>query len=448
MIEQANSVQAEPTLIVGLYGHGDLDEPDRSLDELASLVEAAGGYVVGRTYQRRPAGRGSATPEVTPATYIGRGKAEEVAALAEDLEAKLVVFDNELSPAQIRELERLLGRKVLDRSELILDIFASRARTREAKLQVELAQLEYTAPRLRGMWTHLERQQAGTSGAGLGLGMRGPGEKQIEIDRRIVKQRIARLRAELNHIHSRKQREVRGRNTKVFTVGLVGYTNAGKSTLMNALTGAGTYAADKLFATLDTKTRRWRIAPGADVALSDTVGFVRKLPHHLVASFRSTLEEALEADLLLHVIDASHPQVLEQVAEVERVLADLGLDLGRIVPVLNKADQVANDDDLMVLRNRLGGAIVISAKTGHGLESLAEQVGRQRRSGWVRIEVDASAGNGKLQAIARSQGQVIDEQFDGDRWIAAIEVPRAALPAMHRAGGDGAAIREAETTNV
>jgi GTP-binding protein HflX len=431
MIEDRKTIEAERAFLVGLYPSGDPLEPDLSLDELASLVEAAGGQAVGRLYQRRsqPAGADEVKP-VSPATFIGRGKAEQVAALAEDHDAKIVVFDNELSPAQIRELEKLVGRKVIDRSELILDIFASRARTREAKLQVELAQLEYTAPRLRGMWTHLERQ-AGTGGSTVGLGMKGPGEKQIEIDRRIVKQRLSRLRGELQKIHSRKEREVEGRTAKAFTVGLVGYTNAGKSTLMNTLTGAGTYAADKLFATLDTKTRRWHLEPGADVALSDTVGFVRKLPHHLVASFRATLEEALGANLLLHVIDASHPQVVDQIEAVDRVLSDLGCEMDRVLPVLNKVDRIPDDDDVIaVLRARLPEAVAISARTGEGIEELGRTVAARRRAEWTRVRIDAPAGDGKVQAIARSRGLVVEESFDDDRWHAELEVPKAALPAL------------------
>ncbi len=435
MIDDRTAIESEPAFLVGLYPMQPIDEPDLSLDELASLVEAAGGRVVGRTFQRRPR-RGAENGDglaVTAATLIGRGKAEHVAELAGACEAKVVVFDNELTPAQIRELEKIIGRKVIDRSELILDIFASRARTKESKLQVELAQLEYTAPRLRGMWSHLERQ-AGTGGSSIGLGMKGPGEKQIEIDRRIVKKRITRLRDELRGIHERRERLVEGRTSRVFTVGLVGYTNAGKSTLMNALTEAETYAANQLFATLDTKSRRWHLEPGADVVLSDTVGFVRKLPHHLVASFRSTLEEALSADLLLHVIDASHPQVLEQIAAVEHVLAELGCELGRIVPVLNKIDCIDDQDGLAILRSRLPGAVAISALSGEGLEALAQLVSERRRAEWVTVRVEAPAGNGKIQAFAKSHGYIKTEAWNEDLWCAEVELARAHLHALRRTG--------------
>jgi GTP-binding protein HflX len=299
-------------VIVGAYYGRDLAIADVLLDELESLVSAAGGQTVARLIQRFSHSR-----SMTPATYIGSGKAQFLAELVEANEATVAVFDTELSPAQVRSLEEIVGCRVIDRSELILDIFASRARTRESRVQVELAQLQYTAPRLRGMWSHLERQ-AGTGGAG-GMGLRGPGEKQIEIDRRIISKRLTRLRAELETIHKRRKREVNARVGRHFCVGLVGYTNAGKSTLLNSLTSADAYSADKLFATLDTKTRRWRLPGGINMMLSDTVGFVRDLPHQLVASFRSTLQEALEADLLLHVIDASHPQVAEQLNLWENV---------------------------------------------------------------------------------------------------------------------------------
>jgi GTP-binding protein HflX len=283
------------------------------------------------------------------------------------------------------------------------------------------------------MWTHLERQ-AGTGGSTVGLGMKGPGEKQIEIDRRIVKGRIAKLKEELEAIHGRKQREVQSRIANAYTVGLVGYTNAGKSTLMNALTDAGTYQANKLFATLDTKTRQWKLGAGPVVTLSDTVGFVRRLPHHLVASFRATLEEALNADLLLHVIDASHPQALEQITAVERVLAELGSDLGRVIPILNKTDAITDPDALVVLRARMPGAISISAQTGDGLELLTAEVARRRSATWINVRVSSSAGNGKVQAVARSRGCILAERFDDDRWIAELVMSRADLPALRGAG--------------
>ncbi len=339
-----------------------------------------------------------------------------------------MVFDNELSPGQIRELERVIGCKVIDRSELILDIFASRARTREAKLQVELAQLEYTAPRLRGMWTHLERQ-AGTTGP---LGMRGPGEKQIEIDRRLVSRRIGRLKKEIEVIHRRRTREVAARNQHNYCVGLVGYTNAGKSTLMNAVTTADTYTADKLFATLDTKTRMWRPRSGVEVMLSDTVGFVRDLPHYLVASFRATLQEALAADLLLHVVDASHPQALEQVATVESVLAELGRKSGAMIAVLNKSDAIDEDSEIEILRSKLPQSVLVSAKTGKGLDKLTALVTDEVRAVGARMNLRVQAGAGRLIAFVRSHAELHHEGLDEDIWIADFTLRRTLLGRLQR----------------
>jgi GTPase len=441
MIDERTPTAAEKALLVGLYIARDLESPDLMLDELESLVEAAGGLAVGRSYQRRAPAREHATDgprradrPVDPGTFIGRGKAEQVAALAEATEADLVVFDNELSPAQIRELEKIIKRKIIDRSELILDIFASRARTRAAKLQVELAQLEYTAPRLRGLWTHLERQVA--SGGPAGVGTRGPGEKQIEIDRRIVSQRITKLKRELGNIHGRREREVASRTAQGFTVGLVGYTNAGKSTLMNAVTAAATYSADQLFATLDTKTRRWQLEPGVWVMLSDTVGFVRDLPHMLVASFRSTLEEALNADLLLHVIDASHPQAVEQVEAVEAVLAELGCSVDDILCVLNKVDRVTDEDALAVLRQRLPAAVCVSALTGAGLDELIGAVAERRCRDWIRVRVRAPVGDGKLQAFVRARAHVEHEAFDEEAWTAELELSPSLVPRLRELSPD------------
>src|SRR5204862_2199362 len=276
------------------------------------------------------------------------GKAIEIAHLAAMHEADVVVFDNDLSPSQIGELEKIIneeigtprgeaGVKVLDRSELILDIFATRAQTHEAKLQVELAQMEYTYPRLMKMWGHLERIQSG-AGGGIGIGTRGPGETQLETDRRIVRKKISDLKSEIETIQARKSRLVSKRNLEHFTVCIVGYTNAGKSTLFNTLTAAGTYADDKLFATLDTKTRAWRLERGTEVLLSDTVGFVRDLPHNLVASFKATLEEAVHADLLLHVLDVGHPHAEQQFQIVHEVLEEIGAKDKPELLLLNKID--------------------------------------------------------------------------------------------------------------
>lgn len=417
-------------MLVGLYPTDAEIPPDLSLDELQSLVEAAGGGAVGRVIQRRgraPEDGSRARRPADPATYIGRGKVEEVQACVEAEHADLVVFDNELSPAQIRELETRVGCRVIDRSELILDIFASRARTREAMLQVELAQLEYTAPRLRGMWSHLERQAGGGGGKSGGIGTRGPGEQQIEIDRRIVQKRLSRLKAELEKVVNRREREVTARAERVWTVGLVGYTNAGKSTLMNALTGAGVLAKDQLFATLDTTSRRWAVRPGVDIPLSDTVGFVRDLPHHLVASFKSTLAEALHADLLLHVVDAAHPDALGQIEAVHEVLEGLGVEREQILGVLNKADAIPDRTDLHELRSHFQQSVLVSARSGEGLAQLADLVVERRSRDWVELDLLVPHDQSRLVSLVHQTGEILSEAYEDEGWRARVSVPKAVV---------------------
>ena len=312
-------------------------------------------------------------------------------------------------PTQVRDLEGLIDRKVLDRSELILDIFANRARTREARLQVELAQLEYTYPRLRHMWTHLERI-AGGAAVMAGIGTRGPGEKQIEMDRRLVQRRVAELKRSLERIDQRKRRTVASR-AGAYRVCLVGYTNAGKSTLMNLLTGAGVLTEEKLFATLDTKTRRWNLGESRTALLSDTVGFVRDLPHHLVASFRATLEEAIGADLLLHVADAAHDDVENQIASVNQVLAELGCDRTDRLLVLNKIDRVIDPTRIMALCRRHDGALAVSALDGTGAETLAEAVGQRMRGRRVALTLEADFRNGRLMTYLARHADISERQW-------------------------------------
>ena len=421
-----NTGSGDRAILAGLYPQDGHLSPDTRLDELESLVSAAGGQAVARIFQRRGLSRGDSEPQrpVDPSTYLGRGKIEEVKYELTRLDGNLVVFDNELSPAQIREIEQRLGCRVIDRSELILDIFAARARTREAMLQVELAQLQYTAPRLRGMWSHLERQAGGGGGRSGGIGTRGPGEQQIEIDRRIVQKRISRLKTELDQVLQRRERQVMARNHRVWTVGLVGYTNAGKSTLLNTLTDAGTYAADQLFATLDTVSRRWAVRPGVDIPVSDTVGFVRDLPHHLVASFRSTLAEALHADLLIHVVDASHPDTLDQVAAVHGVLSELGVDIERVVGALNKCDLDVDPTTLVELRSLFSDSVSISAHSGHGLDDLADLVVARRNSDWVELEVHVPHTEARFAALVHEHGEVLREKWEDDGWHARVSIPR------------------------
>jgi GTP-binding protein HflX len=386
---------------------------------------------VGRVIQKRG--------KICAATYIGSGKAAELSEYVREKGADIIVFDNELSPSQIREIEKRCERRVIDRTELILDIFAGRARTHEARFQVELAQLEYTAPRLRGMWTHLERiagAGGGTkAGAVGGIGTRGPGERQIEIDRRIVAKRVAFLREQLAKIDRRKIREVSARGNH-FTISLVGYTNAGKSTLMNALTGAGAYVADRLFATLDTKTRRWDLGGGQTALLSDTVGFVRKLPHQLVASFRATLEETIHSDLILHVIDSAGHDALAQIIAVEEVLMELGCaDIPRL-NVLNKTDVAGDESSIHILRHGLTEAVEVSAFTGEGLDRLTARVLEQMRHRYVRLTVNSDAGNGRLLAYVSRHGHILHQRYEDSRLRLDLRIPRTEMQRVTRLGGE------------
>jgi GTP-binding protein HflX len=343
---------------------------ERSLEELALLADTAGARVRGTLVQRR--GR------VHPATFIGKGKLEELKALSEDADADMVIFDDDLSPAQVRNLEKAVGLKVVDRSELILDIFSRRARTRESRLQVELAQLQYMLPRLTGMWKHLERQAGG-------IGTRGPGETQLETDRRLVRERIAKLKLQLEGVERERETQ-RRRRRREFRAALVGYTNAGKSTIFNALARAQVPVEDRLFATLDATTRQV-VSPDRRVALlTDTVGFIRKLPHHLVASFHSTLVEVLEADLLLHVVDGADPGFRRQIRAVEEVLDGLLETPRPTVLVFNKCD-LMEEEEQAGRRVEFPGCRVVSAATGEGLESLRELLWRR---GGERVAVAAS----------------------------------------------------------
>jgi GTP-binding protein HflX len=307
----------------------------------------------------------------------------------------------------------MCSRKVIDRSELILDIFAGRARTHEARLQVELAQLEYTAPRLRGMWTHLERIAGAGGGTGVGsvggIGTRGPGERQIEIDRRIVSRRTTHLKRQIAEIDKRKIRQVQARH-EYFNISLVGYTNAGKSTLMNALTDAGVIVEDRLFATLDTKTRRWNL-DGGSALLSDTVGFIRRLPHHLIASFKATLEEAIHADLLFHVVDASSPTAWEQYEAVTGVLRELDCAGHKTLVLLNKIDQAQDNAEVQILKHKLPDALAISAKTGTGLPELIDRVRHLIGGDPKRATVRVSSVDGRALAFLEKNAKVLDRRY-------------------------------------
>lgn len=418
------SVEQESAILVACLLPGHESDPQDPLSELRSLAETAGVVVVDEMIQHRN------KPDAT--TFIGSGKARELAEMAKLHEAEVVIFDNDLSPSQIARLEETIEKKVIDRSELILDIFAARARTYEARLQVELAQLEYTYPRLRAMWSHLERIVGGAPG---GVGTRGPGEQQLEIDRRIVQRRKAELRREIHEIQGRKTREVDQRNNDFFTVGLVGYTNVGKSTLFNTLTGAGAYADDKLFATLSTRTRRWDLGGGEQVMLSDTVGFVRNLPHHLVASFKATLEEAVHSDVLLVVLDAAHPRAMQQYETVTQVLEEIGAGQKQKIIALNKIDMLEHNADLLAFQKALPDAIAISARRGLGLERLVERVREAGRGELRQLELELGMTDGKALHYLETRTQVLDRQYDTDTVRMSVRIGQRQLDQLRAMGG-------------
>lgn len=413
------NIRHQKGILVAVIEQDEKDLYEDPLAEIQGLAETAGVEIVGRLIQKRYA--------LDIATAIGSGKIDELKMLIEATGAEIVVFDNNLSPSQGRNLERELECIIVDRSEVILDIFASRARTYEAKLQVELAQLLYLRPRLKRMWTHLERIEGGI-GAG-----RGPGEKQIEVDRRLIDKRIDELRRKLSEVEKHRQRMVAQRRDHK-TVSLVGYTNAGKSTLMNALTGAGVYAADQLFATLDTRTRQWRISGWGDVLLSDTVGFVRNLPHHLVASFKSTLEEARNADLLLHVVDASHPEAELQIDTVHQVLDEIGVDHSNMILVLNKCDACEDRSIVDVLRVRHDPAVVVSANSGEGLDRLGIAVSKRLGEGFAHVRLIGSVANGKIGAFLAEHAQIESTQYTDTEAIFVCLLPQALLHKVHELG--------------
>jgi len=408
--ERKQAVDNEVAVLVRVLHDKDnmLEDP---FGELAGLATTAGAVVVGTMSQRRE--------KPNTATYLGKGKVDELERLVEFHAADVVIFDNDLSAAQIRNLEQRLNTKVIDRTELILDIFATRAQTWESRLAVELAQLEYSLPRLKRMWTHLSRIK-------MGVGMRGPGEKQLEVDRRLVERRIHELRTELTKIEKRKERTVSARSDHM-TVSLVGYTNAGKSTLMNGLTNSEVLAEDKLFATLDTRTRRWHLPNWGPVLLSDTVGFIRDLPHRLIASFKATLEEAHQADLLLHVADASHPQVNQQISAVYDVLEEIGIQEKDTLLVLNKGDLIDSRVVVESILRRYPNAVQISAKTGQGFEELHQAVSDALSRSFRDVEIEMDVGNGKLLAYLAAKGEVLSTQYTDTHVLVHCRIPQKYL---------------------
>ena len=381
-----------------------------SMEELAALTETAGGEVVAQVLQNKDA------PD--PRTFIGEGKVTEVQTLIENERAEMVIFDNDLSPSQMRVLTDAFGVQVLDRSGLILDIFAKRAKTKEGRLQVELAQYQYLLPRLTGMWSHLVRQTA--SGGKSPIGTRGPGETQLETDRRHIHRKIDKLRADLEEVRRVRntQRQMRTKN-EIPVVAIVGYTNAGKSTLLNALTGAAIPANDRLFDTLDTTTRLLAVSDMLDVVISDTVGFIRKLPHQLVDAFKATLEELEYADLLLHVIDISNPMWREQAEVVDRLITELGAETTPCIRVYNKADCVGEED-----RPRGAGSVAISAKTGAGIPDLLALIEKTLDKGSRRVTLHLPYDKSGLLDMLYREAKVLKVRYEDTTVVDAVCTPK------------------------
>lgn len=395
---------------------------DEHIEELGRLTDTAGPEVVGTLTQK--------IDKPNPRLFIGEGKAEELKSLIEDSGATLIIFDDELSPAQGRNLEEVTGTRVMDRAELILDIFATRARSSEARAQVELAQLQYMRPRLTRMWTHLSRSRSGP-------GMRGPGETQLETDRRLIDHRIVKLKDELERVARQRATQRKGREG-IMRASLVGYTNAGKSSVLRGVSGSDVFVEDRLFATLDPTTRAVEVGEGAEVLLTDTVGFIRKLPHHLVASFRATLEEAREADVLLHVIDASHPSWEEQKEVVEDVLADLGLQDRPTVLVFNKIDRLTHDEE-EALRARSPSyqgiaAIFVTTVEPGGLEPLREMLLGKVQEMRPEVRITLSSTQGGMLAEIYRDGEVLEREDGGAEITLRARLPASTLGRLRSRG--------------
>ncbi len=413
------NVSARRCILVRVMDQRSHENRDQAFDEIRGLVETAGSEVVGTLLQVRE--------KPDSATYIGKGKVEELSTMLAETKADLIVFDNYLTPSQGKQIETITNSQVVDRSEVILDIFATHARSAEAKLQVELAQLLYMRPRLTRMWTHLERI---TGGIGSG---KGPGEKQLETDKRLLDTRISELRGKIAIVEKRREQLVADRNQHI-TVSLVGYTNAGKSTLMNALTGADVYVADQLFATLDTRTRKWSLPHWGAVLLSDTVGFIRDLPHHLVASFRSTLAEARHADLLLHVVDCSHHDAQRQIETVNKVLKEMNVDSNDAILVLNKVDAAKDRSLVDVLRARYPKSITVSAKQLIGIDNLQRAVCDRLADGYIETLVESVPGNGRVYAYLSEHAEVLNTEYENGSVVYQCRIPKRFCQGLMKVG--------------
>ena len=418
----STAIEPERALLVGVEWRTGSWPVDRSLDELERLASTAGAVVVGRLTQRldRP----------VPKSFIGSGKVQELKETVARLSADVVIFDDDLTPAQQSHLERAVGEptKIIDRTALILDIFGLHAKTREGRLQVQLAQLQYLLPRLRGMWSHLAKEQ--TRG---GIGSRfGQGESQLEVDRRLIRSRIAALRSQLKELE--KRRDVQSKHriaSDAFRIALAGYTNAGKSTLLNTLTGAGVLSEDKLFATLDPTTRSYVLPGGRAVTITDTVGFIQKLPHGLVEAFKSTLSEVRGADLILKVVDISDEDHQRHIDAVDQVLEEIGAGDRPSVTVYNKAD-LLDPHELAVMRARMPQAVFFSARTGLGLEDLLVRLGSEAAARDRLVSAEVPYREGALMKLVREQGQVISEEYLEDRIRVIAKVPERVAARLAR----------------
>lgn len=416
-LHEVNSQVKERAILVGLsLNNGDRWNTEDHLEELALLADTAGAVVIDKVIQEKD--------KIDPSYFIGRGKAEFITSLAKEINADLLIFDDDLSPAQARNLERLTGKKIVDRSGLILDIFARRAKTREARTQVELAQLKYLLPRLTRQWTHLSRQEAG-------IGTRGPGEAQLEVDRRVIRKRINSLTKDLTKIKS--HREVRRRHRQdIYKVALVGYTNVGKSTLMNALTQSKVFVEDRLFATLDATIRRIKMSNQRPILLIDTVGFLRKLPHHLVASFMSTLEEAKVADVLLHVVDISHPVFFEQIAVVKDVLSQLQISNKPTLYVFNKVDKLKHKAILTRLKSEYKPSVYVSATKGLFLEDLKSEILQMSNDAVKEMELSLDIKFASIISKLYELAEVLEIDYHDSVVMIKIKAPQKNLHEINR----------------